>query len=70
MKKIVLEYDEGSGEIKDAVGVVACYFAGLVGFEEGEQKPQTQSKISEIVNLKTSGFTAQEIIELKQGGMI
>ena len=70
MKKIVLEYDEGSGEIKDAVGVVAGFYVGLVGFEEDAQKPQTQSKVSEIVNLKTSGFTAQEIIELKQGGMI
>lgn len=70
MKRILLDYDEVSGELMDANGAVPCYYQGLVGFEQEKPNPQSQNKVSELLNLKMSGFEAQEILELKDKGLL
>lgn len=74
MEKILLDYDRNSMNLYDANGnVFYSGFNNLGGFEQEKKedpKVPQPNNVSEIVNLKTNGFTAQEIIEMKQGGIL
>lgn len=64
--KILLEYDEASGQVTDAAGVMPICYLGLKSFE-----PDSAGlTVKEIVKLKDAGFSAEEITELKSGGVI
>jgi len=71
MERILLEYDRDAMNLYDKNGFL--FYSGvndLEGFDQEKEQNPITSNVSEIVNLKTSGFTAQEIIEMKQGGIL
>jgi hypothetical protein len=63
MSKIILEYNESTGQITDALGVMPVLWIGLKGFESETSK----LSVSSVVKLKEAGFTAEEIVELIKG---
>jgi len=69
MEKILLEYDEGAGLLLDKNGNQVYGAVNLEGFEQEDLKAQPNN-VSELVNLKTNGFTTEEIIKMKQGGIL
>ncbi len=61
--KILLEYDEATGEIKDRNGLTT-YLSGVVGFE-------LEKKVDDLVlNLIKQNVTPDEIIKLKNNNLI
>ena len=65
--RIVLEYDPVTGQISRNDGTYISNHTGLEGHElqEGEV-----THISHLTLLKAAGFTAVEIVELKEGGLL
>ncbi len=61
--KILLEYTEATGEIKDKNGITTFY-TGLVGFE------QEKSSDVLVLDLVKQGITPDEIIKLKNSDLI
>ena len=60
--KILLEYNEDTGEIKDANGLVV-FMMGMKGFEIEPSKPP-------VLELIKSGITPDEIIKLKNNDLL
>ena len=60
--KINLEYDEDTGEIKDIKGQVV-YSTGMKGFEPEKQAPP-------VLELIKQNVTTDEIIKLKNNGLL
>lgn len=69
MKKVLLNYDEAGGNIYDGNGNFVCVYTGVLNPVEPENQ-QTKSSIDEIIALNKAGFSAAEIIELKQSRLI
>lgn len=65
-EKIVLEYDEETGEVRDANGVHVGFNMVIKGFEP--EKPKTD--VSALVSMKDAGFTAEEIMQMKREGLV
>lgn len=67
MKKIVLEYDEVSGNIYDPTGMFVFNFMGL-NYEEYYQ-PNTDS-LGKLKELKAMGIPTEDLKELRELGLI
>lgn len=67
MKKITLEIRESDSGLYDINGLyVGILGGGMIGFEP----ESAASSIEDICKLKDTGFTADEIIELKKRDVI
>jgi len=64
--KIVLEYDEMLGQIKDDQGTVILTWPGLQGHELDE----STYDIEGLIKLKNAGFTTDDIVELRRKELI
>lgn len=70
--KVILEYDQGSGQITDASGTVVANWFGLMSFQKDEQAAapvESQALVASVkadqaIKLKEAGFTADEILKL------
>lgn len=60
--KAVFEYDESTGEIKDSAGVVT-YMSGMKPFD----MPEQQAPVLELIK---QGVTPDEIIKLRNNGLL
>lgn len=68
MIKIVLDYDKDADKIIDPDnGRTIAHWAGLAHHAAKESEGV---KVSDLVELKEAGYTAEEIIELKKKGVI
>ena len=70
--KILLEYDEVSGHITDKNGLSVCMF-GMVGHEpEKPDEPDepADKALPEILEMIRQGMTAEDLIKLKNSGVI
>jgi hypothetical protein len=69
--KIELNYDPATGQISDNAG---CLITCWVGLEHCEVKPSAEREgpaaVSDLIQLKETGFTADEIIAMKGRGVI
>jgi len=66
-KKVIVEYDEVSGNLFDATGLQIATWCNLQHFgEPGE----TTLKPRDLVALKDAGFTAEDIVIMREGGVI
>jgi hypothetical protein len=65
--KIVLGYDPILGNILDKNGVHLCTFYNL---QDHEQEEKTGVDVNQLVKLKVAGFTVDEIVALKDRGLI
>ena len=64
MKKY-LEYDPVSGAITDAKN---SFVTTMLGFSPVEIEPSSTS-IDDMIKLKNSGFTAEEVIQIKKANL-
>ena len=63
--KVVVEYNAETGEIKDAVGMYVGSFFGLESFEIPKE-----SNVRDLIKLKEAGFTAEDLVQMKEGGLL
>ena len=63
--KQYLEYDQLTGNILDGKGLVVCTFLGYtpVSIEA------SSTSIDDMIKLKNSGFTAEEVIQIKKANL-
>ena len=67
MKQQYLKYDPVTGDIKDALGMLVTTLPGWSPIEL-EDKPASTS-IDDMIKLKNSGFTAEEVIAIKKANL-
>lgn len=68
-KKVVLEYDEVSGEIYSKDGINVGSWMNLVHFGEHDDQGGT-IPVREVVKLKEAGFTAEDIVTMFDAGAL
>ena len=64
--KVVVEYDPVTGTISDNEGTYIGCWVGLKHFEEG----LSNSGVEVLIKLKDAGYTAEEVVQLKMGGLL
>tara|TARA_R110000744_G_scaffold380568_1_gene503239 strand:+ start:20708 stop:20902 length:195 start_codon:yes stop_codon:yes gene_type:complete len=64
MNKKYLNYDESTGIITDANGLILTTYAGATPVEIKES-----TSIDDMIKLKNSGFTAEEVIQIKKANL-
>ena len=63
---VYLKYNEGTGNITDANDIfVTC----LVGFKGVVIEGNKGTSIDDMIKLKNSGFTAEEVIAIKKANL-
>jgi len=65
--KIVLEYEEATGQITDKDGQIVGNWFNPRSFEQEEDKG---AKVRDIIKLKDAGFSAEDIVTMKDGGVL
>ena len=63
---VYLKYNEASGNITDANDILVACFTGFKGVEVDENK---NTSIDDMIKLKNSGFTAEEVIAIKKANL-
>lgn len=66
--KVILEYDPETGHIKDKQGVIIFTWFALQYFDEVQQK--TEESISVKDTLLLTKYSADDLIKLKNAGII
>ena len=61
-----LKYDELTGQIIDANNILVI---NMVGFAGIEIKEESSTSIDDMIKLKNSGFTAEEVIAIKKANL-
>lgn len=59
--KVILDYDQSTGSIKDKDGLIVATWSNL-NCEKAEKK----AYIDELIKLKEAGFTVEDIVELRR----
>lgn len=67
MKQQYLKYDPLTGNITEENGTHIFYMLGCVGIEVEEKNKSTS--IDDMIKLKNSGFTAEEVIAIKKANL-
>lgn len=68
MKTVTIKYDEITGNVYDTTGAMVCTMPiGL--FFPDEVSINSKSPVEEMAKLKGSGFTADEIMQMKREGL-
>ena len=72
LKKVVLDYDDVSGELMDPNGNVLVTWPGLVyhGAVSTASKTDGRLILSSVIKLKEAGFEFDEIIAMSKEGVI
>lgn len=66
MAKVLLNYDIQTGTLTSEKGAIVGTWTGLPVYE----KPKENSKVEDMIKLKNSGFTAEEVIEMGKVGLL
>ena len=66
MSQMYLKYDVITGMITDASGILVTT---LMGFTPVDVKESTSTSIDDMIKLKNSGFTAEEVIAIKKANL-
>lgn len=66
MKRIILDYDEMSGQLYDANSLSVCGMLGMVSFEPEDSATTTD----DLIKLKNAGFETDDIVELRRKELI
>ena len=66
MKKVILNYDESSGVISDKFGTQVGNWLDLQSLGE----PSDGANVRDLIKLKEAGFTAEDIVAMKEGGVL
>jgi len=66
MAKVLLNYDVQTGTLTNESGMTVGTWAGLPTHKE----LKGNSKVEDMIKLKNSGFTAEEVIEMGKAGLI
>ena len=67
MKGQYLKYDPATGNITDNLGALVTTMSGWIPVEI-DSKPESTS-IDDMIKLKNSGFTAEEVIAIKKANL-
>jgi hypothetical protein len=67
MPQHYLKYDPTSGNITDDTGMMVACYPGAAPLSIDE-KPESTS-IDDMIKLKNSGFTAEEVIAIKKANL-
>ena len=66
MRTITLNYDEVTGNVTDATGISIGHYVGAQSVKDDK----SAQSIDDLINLKTAGFTVDDIVELKRKDLI
>ena len=66
MTRQYLEYDPVTGYITDKTGILV---STMVGFIPVDVKDESTTSIDDMIKLKNSGFTAEEVIAIKKANL-
>lgn len=66
-KKVIVEYDESTGQICDAIGTPIFTWPGLQHFGEAQDSGVS---VRDVIKLKEGGFSAEEIVTMRDGGVL
>ena len=66
--KILINYEPLTGNITSDTGLVVATYVGLNHLEHKEK--EVSSTVDDLIKLKNSGFTAEEVIEIKKADLI
>jgi hypothetical protein len=69
MKTVTVNYDELSGSIYDMGGALLCVAPSGWQFPNEAILVNSKSPVDEMATLKESGFTADEIMQMKREGL-
>ena len=64
MKK-TLEYDYVTGVMTDKSNFVVGTYCGVISFDD----EQSSTSVDDMIKLKNSGFTAEEVIAIKKANL-
>lgn len=68
--KIQVEYDPATGQMSDPTnGALLTSWTGLSHLEVKEQEAK-ESNVADLAKLKSAGFTAEEIMQMKREGLV
>ena len=67
MKQQYLKYDPNTGNITDDTGMMVFCYLGALSFSIEDKKESTS--IDDMIKLKNSGFTAEEVIAIKKANL-
>ena len=72
MAKVVLEYDEVSGNLTDGNGTFLLSWVGLVPVEEykGSVSNSSQEDLSKLIKLKAMGFEVEDMERINNLGLL
>ena len=63
--KVTLEYDVVTGTITDKLGIIVGTYCGLTSLDD----EQSSTSVDDMIKLKNSGFTAEEVIAIKKANL-
>lgn len=66
IKRVIVQYEESSGNIFDRNGTLITAWHGL----EHMGEPENGSNVRDLIKLKEAGFTAEDIVAMKEGGVL
>lgn len=64
--KVTIDYDSTTGAMTDKRGTLVGTWVGLEHFGDAEKK----DIVRDLIKLKEAGFTADEIVAMKEGGLL
>ncbi len=67
MKKVLLNYDEVSGNLTDGNGVFLFSYFGLIPVEESSEQKEDLSK---LIKLKAMGFDVTDMERINELGLL
>ena len=67
MKQQYLNYDPATGAVTDGIGALVTTLKGYAPIDI-DSKPESTS-IDDMIKLKNSGFTAEEVIAIKKANL-
>lgn len=75
MKKVLLGYDETTGYITDAEGSCVGTWLNVVSFPREEENKDSSTvvvrdKADRIAHLKQQGYELEDILKLKEAGLL
>ena len=73
MKKVILQYDDVTSQVFDMNGAMICTWVGLDYDEVGAQGDQAEVSVdtdSTPVKLAKQGMSADELVKLREAGVI
>ena len=68
--KVILEYDQVTGQVTDATGAILVCWMGLQSFENHQEVSEKSVSVAEIAHLYQQGVSPHDMVTLKENGLL